>query len=179
MQMSELNWNVFLVLLNFIEDTFFGGDAPVWVKKTLAIIALIIAICFIFWVTLNLFSKIIKLWNEEFLPLFYNADEKRKNERRNQFAVYIEREINRLDGREEWSDFKFTDLEAEVEAKGRRNSYSFLPIFFQNPDELRRESSLSKALESSQERLILLEGSPGSGKSVALRHLLSRPVNSA
>ena len=36
---------------------------------------------------------------------------------------------------------------------------------------LRREDSLSEALENSAERLILLEGDPGSGKSVALRHL--------
>jgi hypothetical protein len=37
-------------------------------------------------------------------------------------------------------------------------------------DELRREKSLSRALKRSNERLVLLQGDPGSGKSVALRN---------
>jgi predicted NACHT family NTPase len=36
---------------------------------------------------------------------------------------------------------------------------------------LKREKSLSTALRKSQEKIILLEGEPGSGKSVALRHV--------
>lgn len=48
--------------------------------------------------------------------------------------------------------------------------FSFLP-FRRTRVGSRREPSLSKALASSQDRLILLEGEPGSGKSVALRHV--------
>ena len=35
----------------------------------------------------------------------------------------------------------------------------------------RREKSLAEALERSTERLVLVEGDPGAGKSVALRHV--------
>jgi len=53
-----------------------------------------------------------------------------------------------------------------------------LPGFIYNKN-LRRESSLSVALQKSDERLILLEGEPGSGKSVALRHVAQKMAYSA
>jgi NACHT domain len=71
-------------------------------------------------------------------------------------------------------DYRFTELEAEVEAEGSRIGFSLLPFFQATQKGLRREKSLSKALELSKERLIFVEGEPGSGKSVALRHVAEK-----
>lgn len=97
--------------------------------------------------------------------------EKQRMDRRRRFADHIESEIRRLNNLEEWRDYRFTELEAEIEAEGRRRTFSLFPFFSKTGSGLRREQSLSKALEVSQERLILLEGDPGSGKSVALRYV--------
>ena len=71
-----------------------------------------------------------------------------------------------LNSQEDWKDYHFTELEAEVEAEGRRRFF-----WLSRYNTLRRERSLAKALEHSSERCILVEGEPGSGKSVALRHV--------
>ncbi|UCH96932.1 MAG: NACHT domain-containing protein, partial [Candidatus Aminicenantes bacterium] len=123
--------------------------------------------------------KIKKLWSENFWPLFYDAEKKRKRRRRQLFANHIYSEIKRLNTLEAWSDYRFTELEAEVEAEGKGKMFSLVPFLKRTRKGLRRERSLSKALKSSQERLILLEGDPGSGKSVALRYVAQSMVQKA
>lgn len=55
-----------------------------------------------------------------------------------------------------------------LEAEGGRQ----WPIpFVRRSSGIRRESSLATALQKSTERLVLVQGEPGSGKSVALRHV--------
>jgi hypothetical protein len=67
-------------------------------------------------------------------------------------------------------DRQFTELEAEVEAEG-----SYVPRRWQffrgrpRDEQLRIEPSLTLAIERSRERFMLLEGEPGSGKTVSLR----------
>lgn len=94
----------------------------------------------------------------------------RRVRRRALFADHIESQLRRLDEKEEWRDHRFARLEAEVETEGGRNR--LLPRWFARPrqESLRREKSLSRALQRSDERLIILQGEPGSGKSVALRN---------
>jgi hypothetical protein len=104
-------------------------------------------------------------------PFFYNEEEKRRNRRRQRFAKHIIREIERINSREEWSDHRFAELEAEVEMEGRRRNFKLLKFFNNGYKGIRREKSLTRALKHSDERLILIEGDPGSGKSVALRHV--------
>ena len=94
--------------------------------------------------------------------------------RRRMFAKHIEHEIERIDLAEDWKDEHFAELEAEVEAEGRRRHFLLLPFSLLDMlggNEIRREKSLSKALRTSQEQFIIVEGAPGSGKSVALRHI--------
>ena len=134
------------------------------------ILVIVLALVGIWW-ALDILSKIKTLWTKELSPLFYNPEEKKRVSRRRRFADHVESEIRRLNNLEAWSDYRFAELEAEVEAEGRQRLYSFLPFLQRSRSGLRRERSLSKALETSQERLILLEGEPGSGKSVALRHV--------
>jgi NACHT domain len=99
---------------------------------------------------------------------------KKRARRRAQFARYVEYELRKIDDQEEWRDSHFTELEAEVEVRGRQKMGGLLPFLLWSHNTLRRERSLTRALAKSKERLILLEGSPGSGKSVALRHLAQR-----
>ncbi len=84
---------------------------------------------------------------------------------RSQFARHLVAELDALANKEEWEDERYTELEAEVEMEGRRRR-----LLGSREQRLRRVRSLSVALASSSERLILLEGEPGAGKSMALRH---------
>lgn len=152
--------------------TLFEGDIPPIILK-------VVAIFLALWASLFLLSKIKKLWSENFWPLFYDAEKKRKRRRRQLFANHIYSEIKRLNTLEAWSDYRFAELEAEVEAEGKGKMFSLVPFLKRTRKGLRRERSLSKALKSSQERLILLEGDPGSGKSVALRYVAQSMVQKA
>jgi hypothetical protein len=94
------------------------------------------------------------------------GDGQRRLRRRGAFAVFVESRVRDLDNKEEWSDQRFAELEAEVETVGS-SGRGRLP----RPSRrgLRRERSLSRALIQGKEQLVLLQGDPGSGKSVALR----------
>jgi len=150
----------------------FGDHTPPWLFPVIGWGLLFIgAICAV-WGIMVILSKIKDLWLQSFRPLFYNDEEKRLGVRRRNFAGYIKDEILKLDRHEDWKDFRFADLEAEVEAESYRRILGVLPLFLQaESSSLRTERSLSKAIASSQDRLILVEGDPGSGKSVALRHV--------
>jgi hypothetical protein len=154
-----------------ILELIFGDQVPTWIFTAIGYILLVALFLIGVWSLLFVLSKIKVLWVEHFLPLFYNSDEKRRRRRRRRFAGYIWGEIYRLDNLEAWSDYRFTELEAEVEAEGLKRAFSLPPFFRRSQSDLRRERSLSRALKTSRERLILLEGEPGSGKSVALRHV--------
>lgn len=153
----------------------FGGEMPTVIQ----IGAYLLIGLLLLWVALFLLSHIKRLLVEILEPLFYQPEEKRRMLRRRRFAEHIEREIRRLNSLEEWRDYRFTELEAEVEAEGKQRIASFFPFLHRTRSGLRREKSLSKALKSSQERLILVEGDPGSGKSVALRHVALRMARKA
>lgn len=138
---------------------------------TILVFILILAGLWWLWWSLDILSKIKQLFVKDFLPMFYSLEEKRLIGRKRRFADHIESEIRRLNNLEAWSDYRFAELEAEVEAEGKQRIPN--PFLFgqRSRTGLRREKSLSKALETSRERLVLLEGEPGSGKSVALRHV--------
>lgn len=87
-----------------------------------------------------------------------------------QFAQYMKRRIEQINSELDWSDAVFTELEAEVESEVSSRWFDRWLRPWKRRG-LRRERSLSDALKNSTEPLILLDGEPGSGKSVALRHL--------
>src|SRR5262249_21385480 len=163
----EKIWNTLVAVFKIV----FGENLPPQVKKWIGIILSALLILLFVWLVLLALSKIIEIIREKFIPLFYNADERRRNTRRRQFADHLESEIRRLNNLEAWHDYRFTDLEAEVEAEGSRRRWGWLPFLTHTQNGLRRERSLLRALEKSEERLILIEGEPGSGKSVALRYV--------
>ncbi|MDJ0582621.1 NACHT domain-containing protein [Crocosphaera sp.] len=158
-------------LNELISNIFFEGQAPTWLSHLINYILLIVLVLLGIWGILFVVSKIKKILIEEFLPLFYNKKQQKRREERQIFAKHIVREIDALNLDEEWRDERFTELEAEIEAEGKRKVWDLIPFVQLDQKGLRREKSLSKALKFSTERLILIEGEPGSGKSVALRHL--------
>ena len=90
------------------------------------------------------------------------------------FADHVDWQLRLLSAKEDWRDDRFAELEAEVEVEGREWVSRWLRGSPSRRVTLRREKSLSRALERSTERLVILEGDPGSGKSVALRHVAQR-----
>lgn len=147
-----------------ILQNLFGSEVVGWI---VLILSPFIFIYSLLW----LIQAIIELVKTKLIPLLYNSEEKQKIRLRKRFADHIESEIRRLNQREDWNDFRFAELEAEVEMEGKRRSFSLLPFVNRTSNGLRREKSLAKALKQSRERIILVEGDPGSGKSVALRHV--------
>jgi hypothetical protein len=149
----------------------FGEQIPTWILTVAGYVLLIALILVALVGLLSALVKIKDLLANNIWPLFYDKEKARRANRRKKFADHIESELRRLNNLEAWSDYRFTELEAEVDAEGRRRIFGILPSIYRIGSTLRRERSLSKALKSSDERLIIVEGEPGSGKSVALRHV--------
>jgi hypothetical protein len=105
---------------------------------------------------------------EKVFGVVRRADHRREVRLRQKFAEYLESRIRLLNSQEEWSDTRFAELEAEVEFEGASRSRL---LRIRRDGGVRRERSLSRALKRSAADLIILQGDPGSGKSVALRHL--------
>lgn len=80
------------------------------------------------------------------------------------FADHVDWQLRLLSAKEDWRDDRFAELEAEVEVEGREWVSRWLRGSPSRRVTLRREKSLSRALERSTERLVILEGDPGSGK---------------
>ncbi|HEY8303845.1 MAG TPA: NACHT domain-containing protein [Solirubrobacteraceae bacterium] len=100
-----------------------------------------------------------------------NGHPQRQRLRRKQrFAKDVRRKLQFLEGNE-WSDERFTELEAQVIIERTARSRFALLNLRRPGRSLRYQRSLTKALRSSNEELILLQGDPGCGKSVALRHV--------
>lgn len=171
----EKLWNIFWATLKLV----FGEDLSPAAKKIIGVTALTFFSLAALWFLLWMAWKIVELIKEKFWPLFYDEEAKRLNERRRRFASHIENEIRQLNNKESWHDYRFAELEAEVEAQGRRHKWRWLPFLKRTQSGLRREKSLTRALEKSDEQRILLEGEPGSGKSVALRFVAQQMAERA
>jgi hypothetical protein len=177
--MLRINLGDIIEFINYILNSIFGEQVPAWISTAVGYFLLAAFALLILWGFLFVLSKIMQLWAEHFSPLFYDAEKKRRRVRRGRFAEHIEDEIKRLGRLEEWSDYRFAELEAEVEAEGRRRILGIFPFRNRTQGGLRHERSLSEALATSDERLILIEGEPGSGKSVALRHVTQKMAKRA
>jgi hypothetical protein len=151
-----------------IEPSIDPSQLPKWVLTVLSIYIVLLA-----------FSKIKQVLVEDIQPIFYNPVQRRRRNRRQRFADHVESEVRRLNNLESWNDNRFSELEAEVEFQGHWMAFSWLPFIRRSRYGTRRERSLSKALQVTEERLILVEGDPGSGKSVALRYVTKQLAQKA
>ncbi|WP_455922318.1 NACHT domain-containing protein [Pseudomonas putida] len=120
---------------------------------------------------LELSIKLAEAYKISGLPMFLSQDNKARVRRRKQFCGVLDADLSYLAKAENWNDQYFTDLEAEVETEGGYYATSWHRIRRKKSIGLRKEKSLIRAITSSSERAMQLVGEPGSGKSVALRHL--------
>lgn len=171
------------------------GDAALSVFNTLwrwadtsetwrIVVAISVLLVILFW-ALSLFlgtlskvlegvTKLIEAFKESGIPRFMTRENRIKVRRRSQFCAVLEADLTNITKAESWNDQYFTDLEAEVETEGGYFISPLHRILGKASSGLRKEKSLIKAISSSSERAIQLTGEPGSGKSVALRHLASQ-----
>ncbi|MFZ1745215.1 MAG: NACHT domain-containing protein, partial [Nitrospirales bacterium] len=161
----------FLELIQRFLTPIFGTSIPNWLAITLAWSLSLLLLLVAVWFFMFILRKIQVLYSEIVAPFLLSPDKKQRIVRRKQFADYVESEIRKLNRFEEWNDHRYSELEAEIEAEGAWIFQHFFPAWKRTRHGIRREKSLSTALRKSSERLILVEGMPGSGKSVALRHL--------
>src|SRR5437879_3835860 len=106
--------------LNTLLQLIHDKNVPNWISP---LIGWVLLIAFVLWGVL----KIKETGTQHFKSLFYNPDQKRRLRRRQMFAKHIEYEILRLDLQEDWKDERFAELEAEVEAEGKKKIFSLLP----------------------------------------------------
>lgn len=157
-----------------------GAAIPLWLlskhsdwELALSILSTIAIGLGLYW----MIAALIALWP---FSRVHDAPETRyRIEQRRQFARHVQNQLQQLAGQENWRDERFADLEAEVEVEGRQRRIPWLRHSPPQTVVLRREKSLSRALERSVEPLIVLEGDPGAGKSVALRHLAEQLTDKA
>ncbi|WP_122384448.1 NACHT domain-containing protein, partial [Pseudomonas savastanoi] len=121
--------------------------------------------------TIELLVKLLGAYKSSGLPMMLNVDNKLKIKRRKQFCNVMISDLGQLSRAENWNDQNFTDLEAEVEIEGGYFANPWDRLRRKKSYGLRKEPSLVRAITSSAERALQLIGEPGSGKSVALRHL--------
>lgn len=116
-------------------------------------------------------AKFIEIYKASGLPVWLNKINKVKVRRRKQFCAVLDADLAYLAKAENWNDQYFTDLEAEVETEGGYYATALDKLRRKKSFGLRKERSLIRAITTSTERAMQLVGEPGSGKSVALRHL--------
>lgn len=92
-------------------------------------------------------------------------------QRNRQFCHVVTADINYLNKAEAWNDQNYAELEAEVEIEGGYFPSTLHRLLGRRTLGVRRAPRLLDALFTSTERRLLVVGEPGSGKSVALRHL--------
>jgi hypothetical protein len=109
-------------------NLLFNNQTPSWLLRLVAAALLFGILLGGMLAILQVISKILDIVREKFVPLFYNAEKRRQAMRYRRFAKHVENEINRLDLQEEWKDYRFAELEAEVEAEGRRRAFPLLPF---------------------------------------------------
>lgn len=115
--------------------------------------------------------KLVEVYKSSGLPMWLNPANKSRVRRRKQFCAVLDADLAYLAKAENWNDLYFTDLEAEVETEGGYYASAWDSLRRKKSFGLRKERSLIRAINSSTERAMQLVGEPGSGKSVALRHL--------
>ncbi len=122
-------------------------------------------------------AKFLESYKSSGFPIWLNKDNKIRVRKRKQFCAVLDADLSYLAKAENWNDQYFTDLEAEVETEGGYYASALDKLRRKKSFGLRKERSLIRAISSSTERAMQLVGEPGSGKSVALRHLAKEGAN--
>lgn len=151
-----------------------GANWDSWTGVLKWVLLLLLGVAFLSWAVGSLLeglAKALEAYKKSGLPLTLRGEKRAQVRRRQQFCKVLNSDLLTLAKAENWNDQYFTDLEAEVEAEGGYYATFLHKMLGHQSRGLRRVSSLMSAIELSTEQALLLVGQPGSGKSVALRHL--------
>lgn len=148
-----------------------GREVPPLVSAILGFLVLVMVLILVVTAIATAIGHLADVYSKKLKPLCYNAEKRREARLRKIFAWHLSNELRTRNRAENWRDEEFTELKAEVEAEGRRRGVARIFSSKSRQRGMWRARSLAKALRLSSERLILLEGDPGSGKSVTLRHV--------
>jgi len=133
-----------------------------------------VSFAILFWAfekCLSSIAKVAESWQKLGFPLSKTPEQKAALRNKHQFCKVLVSDLGTIAKAENWNDQWFTDLEAEVEFEGRYYANSIDKLLNRITTGLVRLPSLMKAIEGSAEQFLMVVGSPGSGKSIALRHL--------
>lgn len=166
-----------------IFSNFVGYFSQENLDKNGVSIGVLFVICVIlvlpaFKLLIDIVAAIIKGLQSIGFKFISHGDSRLQLRRRQQFCLVLRADLDAMAKAENWNDQWFTDLEAEVEVDGAYFSSRFAELLGRRSVGLRRIPSLVKAIASSNERCMLLVGEPGSGKSIALRHLAREMADS-
>jgi hypothetical protein len=152
-----------------------------WVSFRGLIAAAILAVAAVWLLRqlLEMVAKSIESWHNIGLPTMMSTTERQHLLRRSLFCKMLRGDVQTLNKAENWNDQFFTDLEAEIEIEGFYYASPIHRLFRRRSQGLRRCNSLMDAIQSSVEPALLVVGEPGSGKSVALRHLAHQLADNA
>ena len=117
-------------------DLAFGRKYAEQALRATTWILLLIVFLGLIWAITWLVSRISTFVSKRVRPLVYDDEQRARARRRRYFAEHVEQEIRLINSREDWKDQRFAELEAEVEAAGRRRS--FLEFRLRSLDKLRR-----------------------------------------
>jgi hypothetical protein len=141
------------------------------------LLLILISIAVLFWVAekvIGAFAKLVENWKKLGLHVRKSPESVAALRNKRQFYSVLKSDLAQISKAENWNDQWFTDLEAEVEFEGRYYARPIDKLLNRVTTGLRRLPSLTQAIEDSAEQFLLVVGVPGSGKSVALRHLATQ-----
>ena len=104
--------------------------------------------------------------------LFFKSEGEQSNLlQRKRFLQILRLDIENISRKESWNDQAFADLDADVETEGWFYRGFVNEVFKRSSNGIAVRRSLISAIKSSANAHCLILGEPGSGKSVAVRHL--------
>src|SRR5690349_13663007 len=124
------------IILGF--NTFIWPHLPVVIRSFISPIGLLLL------AVINILASLAAIPASivQVRQMFGDVEQNRRIVHRQSFAKEILRELQHLGLQEDWKDEHFAELEAEIEAEGRRRIFSRLPFFSRLQSGLRIEKSL-------------------------------------
>jgi len=157
----------------------FGSSSPPWLARILQPVIILLILSYIIsaiWKNLKEpIKSLIEMWRRHRAT----GSERERIQAWQQFAAYIQRQIEGLDEADRWEARRFAELEADYYANNRGGARRWRRLFSPLAFGPRRVRRVLQSLLRSREQFALIEGDPGSGKSVLLRKLAWRICSEA